>query len=138
MTSFFVATPKQDGPIQIPILTASGKIENLNLSAFRGEVVDIVNQSGSMAGFRSSESWAVFWRTFSEKMDLLEKKIERLPELQKATLEQHDSEREREERRLSNRFKKICEDILNPSTWFWMIVSALVGAMIVYLVFGHI
>jgi hypothetical protein len=140
--SVLLGTSEEPRPIGTPTTSVAGAQRVIKLTldeaiGIRDEVVSIVNTSGTGAGLASSPAWPAFYRIFTEKMDSLEKKIESLPELEKETLEKHDKDKEARERTLENRLRKIAEDILNPGTWFWMIVSAIVGSIVVLLVLGR-
>jgi hypothetical protein len=133
---------KTEGELAVPLTMASGaqRVFKLTLDeavGIRDEVVSIVNASGSSAGLVSSPSWPAFYSMVTQKMDSLEKKIENLPELEKEALEKYDKDKVAREKTLENRMKKIAEDILNPGTWFWMVVSAIVGSIVVLLVLGR-
>lgn len=127
---------KRDGPVpvEMPILTASGKTIKLRMNeavAIRDEVVGIVTQSGGTSGLVNSEMWPVFLQSFNEKMDALEKRMEKLPELQKEVLQQHEIERTAKERTAWNRSKRVIEKLV------WIGIGAVLARLIVLWLFGH-
>lgn len=131
-----LATPeeKKAGPIDLSIQTTSGKTIKVTLNdavAIRDEIVGIVNTSAATAGLISSQSWPVFYRAFNEKMDSLEKRLEKLPELQKRVLEQHETERNARERTTWNRFKRVVDKL------FWIAIGGVLTRIIVLWLFGR-
>lgn len=131
-------------PIEIPIQTTSGNPQFFKLTfdetmGIRAKISEVVNASGSLAFNATHSNLPQNW---NEIADIITDKVtnklpEILPPILEPVLEKHEREREARENSLTSQLKRIINDIRNPATWFWIIVTALVGSIIVYLVFGH-
>lgn len=135
---------KEGWPIEVPVMTASGERRVFKLTfnetvGIREKISEVVNASGAMA-FNATHS--TLPQNWSDIADMITNKVtsklpEILPPILEPVLEKHEREREARENSLPGQIKRVINDVRNPATWFWIVVSTIAGSIVVYLIFGH-